>query len=72
MTALLLCYHSIAPCPFKGGISASAVCHLCRLVSSFHVYVGLNGLPLAALVAYPVVPHSALLHQGHSQRIGGR
>ena len=25
MTALLLCYHSMAPCTSKGGISASAI-----------------------------------------------
>ena len=28
-------------------------------------------LSLAALVAYPVALHSALLHRGYSQRIGG-
>ena len=28
MTALLLCYYSIAPCSAKGGISASTICPL--------------------------------------------
>ena len=28
MTALLPWYHSIAPCIYKGGISASAICYL--------------------------------------------
>ena len=28
MAALLLCYHSIAPCTSKDGISAIAICHL--------------------------------------------
>ena len=72
MIVLLLCYQSIAPCTSKGGISASAICHLWRFVFSFNIYAGLNRLPLAALVAYPVALHSALLHRGYSQRIGGR
>ena len=33
--------------------------------------VGLNRLPLAASLAYPMAFHSALLHRGYSQRIGG-
>ena len=70
MTALLLCYHSIAPCTSRGGISASAICHLWRFVSSFHILVGLNRLSLAALVAYPMALQSALLHRGYSQRLG--
>ena len=72
MTALLLCYHSIAPCTSKGGISASAICRLWRFVFSFNIQVGLNRLPLAALVAFSMALHSALLHRGYSQRIGGR
>ena len=36
MTALLLCYHSIAPCTSRDGISASAICHLWGFVSSFN------------------------------------
>ena len=53
MTALMP-YHSIAPCTSRGGISASAIYHLWRFVSSFNIYVGLNRLPLAALMAYPM------------------
>ena len=53
-------------------ISASAICCLWRFVFRFNIQVGLNRLLLAALVAYPVVLHSALLHRGYSQRIGGR
>ena len=70
MTALLLCYH-IAPCTFKGGTSASEICHLWRFVFSFNIHEGLSRLPRAALVAYPVALLSVLLHRGHSQRIGG-
>ena len=71
MTTLLSCYHSIAPYTSKGDISANAICHLWRFVFSFNIKVGLNRLPLAALVAYPMALHSAVLHQGYSQRIGG-
>ena len=71
MTALLLRYHSVAPYISKGGINVSAICHLWRFVFSFNIQVGLNGHPLAALVAYPMALHSALLHRGYSQRIGG-
>ena len=53
MTDLLLCY-SIAPCTSKGCISTSDICHLWRFLFSFNMYVGLNRLPLAALVAYPM------------------
>ena len=60
MAALMLCYHSIAPCTFKGDISASAICHLYRF---FLVLIySQNRLSLAALVAYPMALHSALLH----------
>ena len=69
---LLLCYYSIATCTFKGGISASAICIFGGLFLGFNKQVGLNRLHLAAMVAYPVVLHSALLHRGYSQRIGGR
>ena len=69
--ALLLCYYCIATCTFKGGISANAICHLWRFVLGFSKLVGLNRLPFAAMVAYPVALHSALLHRGYSQRIGG-
>ena len=72
MTTLLLCYHSIAPCSSKGGISTSAIGHLWRFVFSFSIKVGRNRLPLAALVVYPVVLPSALLHREYSQRIGRR
>ena len=71
MAALLLHYHSIAPCTSKCGISASAICHFWRFVFRFNILVGLNRLPLAALVAYPMALHSALLHRGYSQQIGG-
>ena len=71
MTALLLCCQSIAPCTSKGGISASAICHLWRFVFIFNIKVSLNRLPLAALVAYPMALRFALLHRGYSQRIGG-
>ena len=71
MTTLLLRYHSMAPCTSKGGISASAICHLWRFAFSFNIQVGLNRLPLATLVAYPMALRSALLHRGYSQRIGG-
>ena len=71
MGTLLLCYHSMAPCTSKGGISARAICYLWRFAFSFNIQVGLNRLPLAALVAYPMALHSALLHRGYSQRIGG-
>ena len=72
MAALRLCYHSIAPCTSKGDISASAICYLERFVFSFSIYVYLDNLPLASLVAYPLALHSSLLHRGYSQRIGGR
>ena len=71
MTAILLCYHSIAPCTSEGGISASGICHFWRFVFNVNIYVGLNRLPLAALVAYRMALHSALLHRGYRQRIGG-
>ena len=71
MTALLLRYHSIAPCLSKGGISASAICPLWGFVFSFNILVGINRVPLATLVAYPMALLSALLHRGYSQRIGG-
>ena len=71
MAALLLCYHCIAPCPSKGVISASDICRLSRFVFSYNIYVGLIRLPLAAFVAHLIALHSALLHRGHSQRIGG-
>ena len=72
MIALLLCYHFIAPCTSKGGISASAICHLWWFVFCFNKWVGLNRLPFAAMVAYPVALLFALLHRAYSQRIGGR
>ena len=37
MTALLLCYHSIAPCTSKGGISASAIGHPWRFLFIFNI-----------------------------------
>ena len=66
MIALLLCYHSVAPCTSKGGRSTSAICHLW----SFVIYAGLNRLPLAVLVVYPIALHSAMLHREYCQRLG--
>ena len=37
MAALMLYYHSIAPCIYKGDISTSAICHLQRFVCSFNI-----------------------------------
>ena len=37
MVALMLCYHSVAPCTCKGDISASAICHLYMCVFSFNI-----------------------------------
>ena len=71
MTTLLFCYHSMAPCTSKGGISASAIYNLWRFAFGFNIQVGLNRLPLAALVAYPMDLHFALLHREYSQRIRG-
>ena len=62
MRALFLFYHSIVSCTSKGGISASAIRHLWRFVFGFNKLVSLNRFPLAAMVAYPVALHSALLH----------
>ena len=64
MAALILCYHSIAPCTCKSDISASAICYLWRFAFSFNILIDLNRLPLAALLAYPMALHSALLHRG--------
>ena len=69
-SSLFFC-HSIAPCSFKDGTSASAICHLWKFVFSFNIYLSLNKLPLAALVAYPVALHSTLQHRCYSQRIVG-
>ena len=69
MAALMLCYRSIAPCTCKDDIGASAICHLKGFAFRFNVQVGLNRLSLAALVAYPMALHSALLHRGYSQRM---
>ena len=70
MAALMLCYHSIAPCTCKSDISG-AICHRFGFVFSFNIWVGLNRLSLAVLVSYPMALHSALLHRGYSSRIGG-
>ena len=69
MAALLLCYLSIAPCTCKDDISASAICRLQRFVFSFNISVGLIRRSFAALVAYHMAFHSALLHRGYRQRI---
>ena len=49
---LLLCYHSISPCTFKGGIGATAICHLWRfiLIDRYR----LNKLHFAISVVFPV------------------
>ena len=64
MTTLLFCYHSMALCTSRGGISTSAICHLWRFAFSFNIQVGLNMLPLAALVAYPMALHSVCCIEG--------
>ena len=66
MVAKFLCYHSIAQCTGQNDI-----CHLQGFVFSFNIQVGLNRLPLAALMAYPMALYSALLYRGYSHRIGG-
>ena len=67
MVALMLCYDSIALSTCKDDISASAICHL----SMFNILNWCIGrphrFPLAALVAYPVILRSTLLHRGYSQ-----
>ena len=64
MAALMLCYYSMAPCTCKGDISVSAICHLYRFGFRFNIQVGLNRLPLAASVAYPMALHSAWMNRG--------
>ena len=58
MALLMLYYHCSVSCICKGGISVSLSCDL-------ELY--LNRLSLAALVAYPIELHSALLLREHSQ-----
>ena len=43
MTALILCYHSLALCIFKVDTSASAICHLYWFIF-FHWYIGMSTL----------------------------
>ena len=69
MAALLLGYHSTALCTSKGDISASAICYLWRFFIVHYSIGRLSWASLAASVAYPIAHHSALLHQGYSQRI---
>ena len=64
MTPLLLCYHSMAPCTSKGGISACAICHRWGFLLVYSSIGRPNRLPLATVVACPVTLHSALLHRG--------
>ena len=56
----LLCYHSIAPCTFKGNISASAICHLWRFILS-DLYIG----------SLSYSSHFNLPRHAHSQWLGG-
>ena len=37
MTALMQCYHSIAPCKCEGDISANAMCHLWRFILILYI-----------------------------------
>ena len=67
MVALMLCYNSIAPRTCKDDISASAICHLYRFSLVNWCVGSLHRFPLAALVAYPVILRSTLLHRGYSQ-----
>ena len=71
MIALMHCYHSIASSTCKDDISVNAICHLRGSISLIVVLVGLHRFPLVALVAYPVILRSTLLHRGYSQRLGG-
>ena len=71
LVALILCYNSISPSTFKDDISASAICHLWRF-SLVNWFTGRpTMLPLAALVAYPVIFCSTFPHHGYSQQLGG-
>ena len=65
MAAPMLYYHSTVSCTCKGGISASTICHHYRYILVFDIYVGLNRLPLAASMAYPL--HSSFLRHECSQ-----
>ena len=54
MGVFLLCYHSTAPCTYKGDSSASAIYHLWRFILS-DWYVGrLHKLRLAISVVFPI------------------
>ena len=59
-----LCYHFIAPCTSKGGISASAICYLWGFLLVYSSIIRPNRLPLATVVACSITLHSALLHRG--------
>ena len=68
MMTLMLCYLSIAPSAYKD-ISASAICLFWRF-NLVNWCIGRPAeVPLAALVVFPVILRSTLLHRGYSQRI---
>ena len=52
MTALMLCYHFIAPCIFKGDISASAIYYLWGLFLAFYFIRGRLGVLFIHLFVY--------------------
>ena len=53
--------HSIIPCTFKGGISASDISSLV-VIYYISKYVSLNRLPLNTMAPCPVTLHLALLN----------
>ena len=62
--ALLLCSHFIAIHTSKDDIKGSAIWYLRRFILIASILVGLHNFPLSALVTYPVILRSTLLHRG--------